>query len=279
MTWLNLIVLAVVQGITEFLPISSSAHLILVPCLGHFPDQGLDMDIAVHVGTLGAVMLYFWRDIWQMAVGLWAALRLKKTPGGRLALSVLVATVPVVVVGVLVKDTVGTAGRSIAVLGWSTLIFGILLYVADRIGLTVRRIEHLKLPDAAIIGLAQAVALIPGTSRSGITMTAARILGYERGEAARFSMLMSIPTILAAGTLAALDIAKTHQPLITTVAIYGAALSFVTALAAIALLMSWLKRASFTPFAVYRLFLGAAMLLAAYGVIPGFERCLALAAG
>lgn len=279
MTWLNLIVLAVVQGITEFLPISSSAHLILVPCLGHFPDQGLDMDIAVHVGTLGAVMLYFWRDIWQMAVGLWAALRLKKTPGGRLALSVLVATVPVVVVGVLVKDIVGTAGRSIAVLGWSTLIFGILLYVADRIGLTVRRIEHLKLPDAAIIGLAQAVALIPGTSRSGITMTAARILGYERGEAARFSMLMSIPTILAAGTLAALDIAKAHQPLITTVAVYGAALSFVTALAAIALLMSWLKRASFTPFAVYRLFLGAAMLLAAYGVIPGFERCLALAAG
>lgn len=279
MTWLNLIVLAVVQGITEFLPISSSAHLILVPCLGHFPDQGLDMDIAVHVGTLGAVMLYFWRDIWQMILGLWAALRLKKTPGGRLALAVLVATVPVVVVGVLVKDYVATAGRSIAVLGWSTLIFGILLYVADRIGLTVRRIEHLKLPDATIIGLAQAIALIPGTSRSGITMTAARLLGYERGEAARFSMLMSIPTILAAGTLAALDIVKTDQPLVTTVAIYGAGLSFLTALIAIALLMRWLRHASFTPFAVYRLLLGAALLAAAYGLIPGFERCLALAAG
>jgi undecaprenyl-diphosphatase len=277
MTWLNLIVLAVVQGITEFLPISSSAHLILVPCLGHFPDQGLDMDIAVHVGTLGAVMLYFWRDIWQMILGLWAALRLKKTPGGRLALAVLVATVPVVLVGVVVKDYVATAGRSIAVLGWSTLIFGILLYVADRIGLTVRRIEHLKLPDAAIIGLAQAIALIPGTSRSGITMTAARLLGYERGEAARFSMLMSIPTILAAGTLAALDIVKADQPLVTTVAIYGAGLSFLTALIAIALLMRWLRHASFTPFAVYRLILGAALLAAAYGLIPGFERCLALA--
>lgn len=277
MTWLNLIVLAVVQGITEFLPISSSAHLILVPCLGHFPDQGLDMDIAVHVGTLGAVMLYFWRDIWQMILGLWAALRLKKTPGGRLALAVLVATVPVVLVGVVVKDYVATAGRSIAVLGWSTLIFGILLYAADRIGLTVRRIEHLKLPDAAIIGLAQAIALIPGTSRSGITMTAARLLGYERGEAARFSMLMSIPTILAAGTLAALDIVKADQPLVTTVAIYGAGLSFLTALIAIALLMRWLRHASFTPFAVYRLILGAALLAAAYGLIPGFERCLALA--
>ncbi|SBW11148.1 Undecaprenyl-diphosphatase [uncultured Alphaproteobacteria bacterium] len=277
MTWLNLIVLAVVQGITEFLPISSSAHLILVPCLGHFPDQGLDMDIAVHVGTLGAVMLYFWRDIWQMTLGLWAALRLKKTPGGRLALAVLVATVPVVLVGVVVKDYVATAGRSIAVLGWSTLIFGILLYAADRIGLTVRRIEHLKLPDAAIIGLAQAIALIPGTSRSGITMTAARLLGYERGEAARFSMLMSIPTILAAGTLAALDIVKADQPLVTTVAIYGAGLSFLTALIAIALLMRWLRHASFTPFAVYRLILGAALLAAAYGLVPGFERCLALA--
>lgn len=277
MTWLNLIVLAVVQGITEFLPISSSAHLILVPCLGHFPDQGLDMDIAVHVGTLGAVMLYFWRDIWQMLLGLWAALRFRNTPGGRLALSVVVATVPVVVAGVLLKDFVGGAGRSIAVLGWTTLIFGILLYVADRVGLTVRRIEHLKLSDAAIIGLAQAMALIPGTSRSGITMTAARILGYERGEAARFSMLMSIPTILAAGTLAALDIVKAEQPLVTTVAIYGAVLSFLTALIAIALLMRWLRRASFTPFAVYRVFLGVALLAAAYGLIPGFERCLALA--
>lgn len=277
MTWLNLIVLAVVQGITEFLPISSSAHLILVPCLGHFPDQGLDMDIAVHVGTLGAVMLYFWRDIWQMLVGLWAALRLRKTPGGQLALAVVLATIPVVVVGVLVKDYVGTAGRSIAVMGWTTLIFGILLYFADRVGLTVRRIEHLKLSDAAIIGLAQAVALIPGTSRSGITMTAARLLGYERGAAARFSMLMSIPTILAAGTLAALDIVKADQPLVTTVAIYGAGLSFVTALVAIALLMRWLRHASFTPFAVYRVFLGVALLAAAYGLIPGFERCLALA--
>ncbi len=279
MTWLNLIVLAVVQGITEFLPISSSAHLILVPCLGHFPDQGLDMDIAVHVGTLGAVMLYFWRDVWQMFLGVWAALRLRSTPGGRLVLAVIVATIPVVVVGVLVKDDVATLARSIAVLGWTTLIFGILLYVADRLGLTVRRVEHLKLSDAAIIGLAQVIALIPGTSRSGITMTAARVLGYERGEAARFSMLISIPTIFGAGLLAAKDIVEANQPVLTTAALYGAGLAFVTALIAIALLMRWLRHASFTVFAVYRVILGVGLLLAAYGVVPGFERCLALAAG
>jgi undecaprenyl-diphosphatase len=269
----------VVQGITEFLPISSSAHLILVPCLGNFPDQGLDMDIALHLGTLAAVMLYFWRDIWEMAAGLWAALRFRPTPGGRLALHVVVATIPVVICGLAFKDFVETGARSIAVIGWTTLVFGIVLYVADRIGLTVRRTDHMKLPDAAIIGIAQAIALIPGTSRSGITMTAARFLGYERGEAARFSMLLSIPTILAAGTLAVRDIVALDQPLITTEAIYAAGLSFLTALAAIALLMRWLKTASFTAFAVYRVALGVFLLAAAYGLIPGFERCLALAVG
>ncbi len=279
MTWLNLIVLAVVQGITEFLPISSSAHLILVPCLGDFPDQGLDMDIALHLGTLAAVMLYFWRDIWAMLSGLAAALRMRNTPGGHLALHVVVATIPVVICGLAFKDLVETAARSIAVIGWTTLVFGIVLYVGDRLGLTVRRTEHMKLPDAAIIGIAQAIALIPGTSRSGITMTAARFLGYERGEAARFSMLLSIPTILAAGTLAVRDIVALDQPLITTAAIYAAGLSFVTALVAIALLMRWLKTASFTAFAVYRVGLGLFLLAAAYGLIPGFQRCLALAAG
>ncbi|MBN2751783.1 MAG: undecaprenyl-diphosphate phosphatase [Rhodospirillaceae bacterium] len=274
MTWLNLIVLAVVQGITEFLPISSSAHLILVPCIADWPDQGLDMDIAMHVGTLGAVMLYFWRDLWQMISGLWAALRMRRSPGGRLAGQIVLATIPVVAVGLLAKDMVETMGRDILVLGWTSLGFGILLYVADRIGLTVRRVEHMSLPDSLVIGLAQAVALIPGTSRSGITMTAARLLGYERGEAARFSMLLSIPTIIAAGTLAGLDIYRLDQPVLTTAVIYATGLSFVTALVAIALLMHWLKRASFTPFALYRVILGAGLLAAAYGVIPGFERCL-----
>ncbi len=274
MTWLNLIVLAVVQGITEFLPISSSAHLILVPCIADWPDQGLDMDIAMHVGTLGAVLLCFWRDVWQMILGLWAAARMRKSAGGRLALQIVVATIPVVVAGVLVKDMVETAGRSILILGWTSLGFGVLLFAADRLGLTVRRIEHMNMPDAVAIGLAQAVALIPGTSRSGITMTAARLLGYERGEAARFSMLMSIPTIVAAGTLTGLDIYRLDQPVLTTAAIYAACLSFITALIAIAVLMHWLKRASFTPFAIYRIFLGAALLAAAYGFIPGFDRCL-----
>jgi len=273
MTWLHLIVLSVVQGITEFLPISSSAHLILTPCIADWPDQGLDTDIAMHVGTLGAVMLYFWRDIWVMIVGFLNLLQFRVTPGGRMALQLILATIPVVIVGYIFKDDISVYGRSLLIIGWTSLIFGILLYVADKIGLTVRRLEHMGIPDALIIGLAQAVALIPGTSRSGITMTAARFLGYERGDAARFSMLMSIPTILAAGTLAGLDMYHMNQSVLTTAALYAAGLSFLTALVAIAVLMYWLKRASFAPFAIYRVILGLGLLAAAYGYVPAFDRC------
>jgi len=274
MTWLNLIVLSVVQGISEFLPISSSAHLIVVPCIADWPDQGLDMDIAMHVGTLGAVMIYFWRDMWNMLIGVWNLLLLRITPGGKLFLYVILATPPVVIAGFLFKDDIGTVLRGIQIIAWTTLGFGILLFIADKIGLTVRRIEHMNIPDAIIIGLCQAIALIPGTSRSGITMTAARLLGYERADAARFSMLMSIPTILGAGTLATLDILKANQPIVTTEAIYAAGLSFATALLTIAILMYWVKRSSFTPFVLYRLVLGGFLLAIAYGYLPGFQNCI-----
>jgi undecaprenyl-diphosphatase len=274
MTWLNLIVLSVVQGIAEFLPISSSAHLIVVPCIADWPDQGLDMDIAMHVGTLGAVMIYFWRDMWQMLIGVWNLLLFRMTPGGKLFLYIMLATPPVMIIGYIFKDDIGTVLRSIEIIGWTTLVFGIALYLADKIGLTVRRVEHMNIPDALVIGICQAIALVPGTSRSGITMTAARILGYERADAARFSMLLSIPTIVAAGTLATLDILKANEPILTTAALYAAGLSFLTALVAIAALMFWVKRSSFTPFVIYRLILGVGLLAAAYGYIPGFDRCL-----
>jgi len=276
MTWLNLIVLSVVQGIAEFLPISSSAHLIVTPCIADWPDQGLDMDIAMHVGTLGAVMIYFWRDMWQMLIGVGNLLMLRITPGGKTFLYIMLATPPVMIIGYIFKDDIGGSLRSIEIIGWTTLIFGILLFIADKIGLTVRRVEHMNIPDALIIGISQAMALVPGTSRSGITMTAARILGYERGDAARFSMLLSIPTIIAAGTLAGIDIYEANEPVLTTAAMYAAGLSFITALFAIAALMFWIKRSSFTPFVIYRLFLGAALLGIAYGYIPGFERCLTI---
>lgn len=268
MSIVQLIVLALVQGISEFLPISSSGHLVLVPIFGGWPDQGLDMDISVHVGTLGAVIIYFWRDILAMLGGLGRSLRGRPDPWSRLFWQIVVATIPVVIFGFAAKEVLGDDFfRSVVIIGWSMLIWGIVLWVADTMCLTVKRMEHMPWVDAIIIGISQVLALIPGTSRSGITMTAARALGYERAEAARFSMLLSIPTILGAGILAGKDIYESGNPLLTTDALIGAGLSFVSALITIMLLMAFLKRASFTPFVIYRIILGIVLLVFGYGLV------------
>lgn len=265
-TLLQILVLALVQGITEFLPVSSSGHLVLVPLLADWPDQGLVLDIAVHVGTLFAVVLYFWRDIGAMAGGLYRSLKGRRDPGAILFWKVFVGTLPVIAAGFALKTLLGgDAFRSMTVIGWTMLGWGIVLWLADRLCMTVKRIEHMPWFDVVLIGVSQVLALIPGTSRSGITMTAARALGYEREEAARFSMLLSIPTILGAGVLAGLDIWKAGDVVLTHDALIAAGLAFVSALVAIALLMAWLKRASFTPFVVYRILLGVALLAIAYG--------------
>lgn len=264
MTEIHIIILALVQGITEFLPISSSGHLVLVPFFGGWEDQGMLMDVAVHVGTLGAVMIYFWRDVWHMIRGLFRAMKGKKDSGARLSLMVILTTIPVICAGFLLNKYIGEGFRSIEVIGWTTLGFGVLLYISDKVGLTIRRIEHTNVTDAVIIGLAQCLALIPGTSRSGITMTAARFLGYERIDAARFSMLLSIPTILGAGTLKGLELYESGNVQLTNDALFAAGLAFVSALVAIAVMMAWLKRASFTPFCIYRFLLGGGLLYVAY---------------
>lgn len=264
MPLLHLIVLALVQGITEFLPISSSAHLILVPYVTGWQDQGLLLDVAVHVGTLLAVLIYFWRDVWEMLRGLMLALRGKRSPGQRMIVHLVIATIPAILAGYLLHKYAGDALRSVAIIAWATIGFGVLLYIADKIGMTVRRIEHMNIGTALVLGLAQVLAFIPGTSRSGITMTAARFLGYERADTARFSMLMSIPVIAGAGLLGALDLVEAGDVRLTEDALIGAGLAFVSALIAIALMMRWLRRASFTPFVIYRLLLGAALLALIY---------------
>ena len=241
----------------------------LVPSLTGWADQGLIIDVAVHVGTLGAVVIYFWRDIWGMVVGLFRVATGRRDAearlGARLALLVILATLPVIAAGYAFERYMPNGIRGVEVIGWTTLGFGIVLYIADRIGMTIRRIEHLGVSDALIIGISQVLALIPGTSRSGITMSAARILGFERADAARFSMLLSIPTILGAATLKGLDLMAAHNPALTTEAVTAAGMSFVTALISIALLMAWLRRSTFTPFVVYRILLGSILLGLAYG--------------
>ncbi len=269
MPLLHIAVLALVQGITEFLPVSSSGHLVLVPIFLDWPDQGLVMDVAVHVGTLFAVMLYFSKDLWGMATGVGKMLRGRKDPGARLLMLVVVASLPVIAGGYLVNRYAGDGLRGLEVVAWTTFGFGIVLYFADRMGMTLRRVEHLGYGDALVIGFAQVLALVPGTSRSGITISAARILGMERQDAARFSMLMSIPAILGAGSLKGWDLYQAGDADLTGAALLGAGLAFISALVAIALMMAWLRRASFTPFVVYRLLLGGFLLVVAYGWIGG----------
>ncbi len=265
----QIIVLALIQGVTEFLPVSSSGHLVLAPIVLCWEDQGLLMDVAVHVGSLFAVMLYFWRDLWFMVVGLGRLFKGRFDPGARVFLYVVVATVPVVIAGYLVNKHMGDAFRGIEVVAWATLGFGIVLWIADSVGMTIRKIEHLKYSDAIIIGLAQCLALIPGTSRSGITVSAARMLAMERADAARFSMLLSIPVIIAAGGLKGWELWEAGDMPLTVQAGWAAGLSFVSALVAIALFMAWIRRATFTPFVIYRIALGCVLLAIAYGWIGG----------
>ncbi|MFW5641540.1 MAG: undecaprenyl-diphosphate phosphatase [Roseicyclus sp.] len=266
MTLFNLLLVALIQGITEFLPISSSGHLILLPNLAGLEDQGLVIDVAVHVGTLGAVLLYFWRDV---RLGLSGIPRLLTgridTPGARLAFLLVIATVPVLVAGLALHlSGLAEALRSVTVIGWTMLVFGLVLYWADQRGGQEKRDGDWTLRDALVMGLWQAVALIPGTSRSGITITAGRLLGYDRESAARLAMLMSIPTILASGVLLGADVAASADAGAARDGAIAAAMAFVAALGALALMMRLLRSVSFTPYVIYRVILGIVLLWLGY---------------
>lgn len=260
----QILILALVQGLTEFLPISSSGHLVVTSRILGWPDQGLVLDIAVHLGTLLAVMAYFWRDLGQLVVGLGHVAANRRSGARTLFLNVAIATVPILAVGYLARDWVETALRSVEVIAWATIGFGILLWVADRLGLTIRRIEHVGPAGALMVGLAQVLALVPGTSRSGITMTAARFLGMERTEAARFSMLMSIPVIAVIGGVTGWEVLSGGDMALGLDFAIATGAAFAFGFLAIAVMMAWLKRAGFGIFVVYRILLGAFLLYWAY---------------
>ncbi|MGV6847737.1 MAG: undecaprenyl-diphosphate phosphatase [Marinibacterium sp.] len=262
----QLVLLAVIQGLTEFLPVSSSGHLILLPGLTGLQDQGLMIDVAVHVGTLFAVILYFRHDVAMALAGTGRLLTGRvDTAGARLALSLLIATIPVMVFGLVLHVTgLDVLLRSVAVIGWTMLIFGLVLYWADQTGADTKTIGDWRLRDALAMGFWQALALVPGTSRSGISITGGRRLGYGREEAARISMLMSIPTILASGALLGLDVVAQGDWSGARDAGIGAVLAFLSALLALAIMMPLTRKISFTPYVVYRVILGIILLGIAY---------------
>lgn len=266
---LQIVVLALIQGITEFLPISSSGHLLLVPVVTGWPDQGVLTDVMVHMGSFLAVVVYFWRDCMNLTAGTLDLARGRVTPWGKLAMLIVIGTIPAVVLGVIL-DKIGfmdAVRQTPEIVAYNAIVFGLLLYLCDRFGLSVRRMSDMSLIPALIIGIAQAIAIIPGTSRSGITMTAARALGFERPEAARFAFLLGIPAIAGAGVLKLGEALAAGEP-ITFAMILTAVLTFFVALGTIAILMKLVRYMSFLPFAVYRILLGAVLLGLIYSGIP-----------
>lgn len=262
MTFMHIFILALVQGLTEFLPISSSAHLILAPMISGWQDQGIGFDISVHVGTLSAVIIYFRHDLRIMIRDWYGSVRYRRhTADSRLAWAVLFGTIPVGLAGLLFKHYIETDLRSAIVIACTSIGFGVLLGYSDWAGKRQRDEHSLNWKDVLFIGIAQAVALIPGTSRSGITMTAGLLLGLTRTAAARFSFLLSIPVIVLSGGLAGLDLLE--QPLTTDWAsiFTGMFISFISALLCIYFFLKLLDRIGMLPFVIYRILLGIALLV------------------
>ena len=253
---LQTFVLALVQSIAEFLPISSSAHLILVPRLLHWPDQGIAMDIGLHVGTLAAVLVYFGRDFWNILWGFY-----KKGPAQNLLINLCIATVPALIVGFFLEHLAETVFRSPLLIAGTLMVFGVILYGADRNCASQKNIQTMTRKDALWIGVAQCLALVPGVSRSGITMTAGRLCRMKRTAATQFSMMLSVPVIAAAAVwhIGKLFFENKLDVLTPTLG-WGILFSFVGGLLAVSFLMRWVKTESFFIFMAYRLALGLYLL-------------------
>ncbi len=263
MSWLQTIVLAIVQGLTEFLPISSSGHLVLVPAIFGWTDQGLIFDVAVHLGSLAAVCVYFRKDLAGLVAG---GVRLLagsgESPESRMALYIMIGTIPAAITGLLFAGWIEANLRNPVVIVFTLSGYGVLMALADRLGRQQRIFATARLKDAIIIGIAQALALVPGTSRSGVTISAAMMLGFQRQDAARFSFLLSAPVImLAAAFESSMLFVEGTQFAWAQLAI-GVSISAVVAYFSIDFFMRFVNVIGLLPFAIYRLVLAGVVLYA-----------------
>jgi undecaprenyl-diphosphatase len=265
MSLLQTILLALIQGITEFLPISSSAHLILPSQLLGWPDQGLAFDVAVHFGTLLAVITYFRHDISSLLIAWFGQFAGRpKDEHTRLAWFIIAATVPAGLAGLIFKDFIETNLRSTLVIATTTIVFGALLWFADARNKQVKDLAAMTLSAALVIGCAQAIALIPGTSRSGITITAALLLGFSRENSARFSFLMSIPIILLSAGIVTFDLFEASA-IDWQALIIGTIVSGLSAYVCIHYFLAFINRLGMLPFVIYRFALGMFLLFISFG--------------
>lgn len=257
------VVLAAIQGLTEFLPISSSGHLVLPQTLLGWSDQGLAFDVAVHVGSLLAVLVYFRDDVKALLAAWLGSLRgSAPSQDSRLAWYVIVATIPAVIAGLIFNDFIEMNLRGGYVLAAATFFWGIVLGAADRYSSHRRQLGDIGLRIALFIGVAQALALVPGTSRSGITITAALMMGLSRSDAARFSFLLSMPIIAAAGSYKLLELLQDNHPVPWFYLFLGLVVSAVTAYLCIRVFMHWVERIGMMPFAIYRVILAGVIVAA-----------------
>ncbi|RCL77853.1 MAG: undecaprenyl-diphosphate phosphatase [SAR116 cluster bacterium] len=267
------LLLALVQGITEFLPVSSSGHLVLVPSITNRSDHGVSIDVAAHIGTLIAVMIYVRSDLIKMTLALRNTALKSLRPNANILIDapslmmikmLIIATIPVIIAGFLVSLFEPDMLRLVQTVAISNIIFAIFLWHSDKTSPSEHTLSEMGLKQALFIGLAQMLALIPGTSRSGVTMTMARYLGFERLSAARFSLLLSIPVIIAAGCLQVVTLIRQEDIVVGAAAIYVAIFSCIIALGAIHGMMKWLGRANFNLFVYYRFALGLVLLIISF---------------
>ena len=262
----QVIVFAVLQGLTAIFPIGAGAQAALLGwATGWKADPALS--VAGQVGILLAIMAFFWRDLFDMVYGLWRTAKGKRDPGARLAFQLIIASIPAIALAFVADHYIGDALTSLITVGWISIGAGLLLLFFDRMSMTVKRLEHATYVDTLLVGLCQALGLLPGASRASSTMAMARLLGYERDQAVRFSMLLAIPFLIA---VLVKDLWDAGMRLaVTRLDAVAGGISFVFALFALAILNAWLKRGTFMPFVVYRLMIGAGVVVLAYGFVRG----------
>ena len=255
---LQYFLIGIIQGVTEFLPISSSGHLVLFAQLTNWEDQGLFTDIAVHFGTLFAVLIYLRKDIYYFLTNIFQL----KVFEDQIIFKIILATLPAIVLGYFIYDYVSLYFRNIQLIALSSIVFAIILFFADRVKMDIKSWNKITYIEALVVGLFQVLAFIPGASRAGVTITGLRLLGYDRVNAARFSMILSIPIILASMTLSLINILNEEYVAVNLYQSFFASLvAFITALLSIIFLMRFIKKANFNIFIIYRIALGIILLV------------------
>ncbi|MBA4608920.1 MULTISPECIES: undecaprenyl-diphosphate phosphatase [Aeromicrobium] len=264
MDLLRSVILGIVQGLTEFLPISSSAHLAIVPQLLGWEDPGAAYTAVVQIGTELAVILYFWRDIWTIGSG-WVrgvfSAQARQQPEWRMGWFIIIGSLPIVILGLLLEDLIDREFRNLWFIGSMLIILGLVLGLAERIGRKTKPIGDLRTRDAILLGLAQACALVPGVSRSGATISMGLFLGYERQAATRYAFLLAIPAVVGAGVYKLKDIPGGENAYGIGPTIVGTVVSFVVGLAVIHWLLQYVSNHSYKPFVIYRVALGSLVLI------------------